>query len=289
MSKKIKIGYIQSRTGDDKKNNILETLSKVQSLVNEGAQIICLQELFATKYFCREYNLNNFLLADNIENTWYIKEFLELSRKFNAVIIIPFFEKLFSGLYYNSALIIEDGKILDIYRKNHIPDDPGFYEKFYFTPSNDGYKVIETKYGKIAVLICWDQWFPEAARIVALKGAEIIFYPTAIGWDIHEKNEKINNEQLNAWITIQCSHAIANEIFVVSVNRCGEEGNINFWGSSFICNPFGTILYKSPIEKDDTVIFEIDLNEIENYRKIWPFFRDRRIDSYHEIVKRFIK
>lgn len=289
MSRILKIGYIQTKVGKDKENNIKETLKKIELLAVNGGKIICLQELFATEYFCREYNLNNFLLADNIENAEYLKDFINVSKKYDIVIIVPIFEKFTSGIYYNSALVIENGKILDIYRKNHIPDDPGFYEKFYFTPSSDGYKVIDTKFAKIAVLICWDQWYPEAARIVALKGAEIIFYPTAIGWDINEKDEKINNEQLNAWITIQRAHAIANEVFVVSVNRTGIEEKTNFWGSSFICNPFGTIIYQSPVDKDDTRIIDINLDEIEYYRKIWPFYRDRRIDTYTEITKRFLK
>lgn len=289
MSRIVKIGYIQAKVGKEKENNIKETLKKIELLADKGGQIICLQELFATEYFCREYNLNNFLLADDIENIKYIKDFINITEKYGIVVIVPIFEKLASGIYYNSALVIEDGKIVDIYRKNHIPDDPGFYEKFYFTPSSDGYKVINTKFAKVAVLICWDQWYPEAARIVSLKGAEIIFYPTAIGWDINEKDERINNEQLNAWITIQRAHAIANEVFVVSVNRTGIEGKTIFWGNSFICNPFGTIIYQSPVDKDDTKIIDINLDEIEYYRKIWPFYRDRRIDTYTEITKRFIK
>jgi len=289
MSKTVKIGYIQSKVTDNKENNIKETLQKIEYLAKNGANIVCLQELFATQYFCRQYDLNCFKFADEIKNAAYINKFFDLSKKHNIVIILPIFEKVAPGLYFNSALIIEDGYIKEIYRKNHIPDDPGFFEKFYFTPSNDGYKVIETKYCKIGVLICWDQWFPEAARIVALKGAEIVFYPTAIGWDVNEKNEKINNEQREAWITIQRSHAIANEVFIVSVNRWGSEDNINFWGSSFVCNPFGTIIYQSPINSDDEAIIEVNTEEIEKYRTIWPFFRDRRIDTYSEICNRFIK
>jgi len=205
-----------------------------------------------------------------------------------VVIIASLFEKRAHGLYHNTTAVIDaDGTYLGKYRKMHIPDDPGYYEKFYFTPGDLGYKVFKTKYATVGVLICWDQWYPEAARITALMGAEILFYPTAIGWATHQ-NEETNVEQYNAWQTIQRSHAVANGIPVVSVNRVGYEGNMKFWGGSFISNPFGTLLYKGSHDQEETVVTEIDTEKSERYRTHWPFLRDRRIDSYSPITKRYI-
>jgi len=205
-----------------------------------------------------------------------------------VVIIASLFEKRAHGLYHNTTAVIDaDGTYLGKYRKMHIPDDPGYYEKFYFTPGDLGYKVFKTKYSTVGVLICWDQWYPEAARITALMGAEILFYPTAIGWATHQ-DEETNVEQYNAWQTIQRSHAVANGIPVVSVNRVGYEGNMKFWGGSFISNPFGTLLYKGSHDQEETVVTEIDTEKSERYRTHWPFLRDRRIDSYAPITKRYI-
>ena len=288
MSGKIKTGYIQMVADADKTANIRKTTSLIAELAEKGAQIVCLQELFATLYFCHEENHDHFLLADTIPGDT-TDHFQKLAKELNVVLILSLFEKRTQGIYHNTSAVIDaDGALLGIYRKSHIPDDPGFYEKFYFTPGDTGYKVFQTKYCRIGVLICWDQWYPEAARITSLKGAEIIFYPTAIGWDINEKDTRINNEQLQAWVTIQRAHAIANGVHVVSVNRTGEESGTQFWGNSFICNPFGTILYQSPANREDNPVIEIDTAATEYYRTTWPFMRDRRIDNYNEILKRFI-
>ena len=204
------------------------------------------------------------------------------------MIIASLFEKRAQGLYHNTTAVIDaDGCYLGKYRKMHIPDDPGYYEKFYFTPGDMGYKVFKTKYATVGVLICWDQWYPEASRITALMGAEILFYPTAIGW-AHRQNEETNTEQYNAWQTIQRSHAVANGVPVVSVNRVGDEGDMKFWGGSFVANPFGTLLYKASHDAEETVVTEVSLERSEYYRTHWPFLRDRRIDSYAPITKRFI-
>ncbi len=287
MPGKIKTGYIQMVCSSDKAENIRKVSKQIANLASKGAQIICLQELFSTLYFCYTEDHANFSLAESIpgEST---KHFADLAKKYHIVLILSLFEKRTKGLYHNTAAVIDaDGTLLGIYRKSHIPDDPGFHEKFYFTPGDTGYKVFKTKYATIGVLICWDQWFPEAARITSLLGAEIIFYPTAIGWDINEKSEAINLEQLQAWKTIQQAHAIANGIHVVAVNRVGVESGTNFWGNSFVCNPFGTLIYESPADKEDSPIIEIDLSQTEYYRTTWPFLRDRRIDNYGSILNRF--
>jgi N-carbamoylputrescine amidase len=272
----------------DKKANIEKTVSLITEAAKSGAQIICLQELFSSLYFCDTEDHANFVLAETIpgETTEIMQS---VAKQLNVVIIASLFEKRTAGLYHNTTAVIDaDGTYLGIYRKSHIPDDPGFYEKFYFAPGDTGYKVFDTKYAKIGVLICWDQWYPEAARITALMGAEILFYPTAIGWDITEQDQSLNEEQYNAWQTIQRSHAIANGVHVVSVNRVGTEAGTKFWGGSFIANPFGTLLYKASHNKEEVHIQEIDIAKTEYYRTIWPFLRDRRIDNYEGILKRFI-
>jgi N-carbamoylputrescine amidase len=285
----VKTGIIQMSCVADKKANIEKAIAKITEAANAGAQIICLQELFASLYFCDKEDHSNFLLAETIPgDTTAI--FQKVAKKNNIVIIASLFEKRTAGLYHNTTAVIDaDGSYLGIYRKNHIPDDPGFYEKFYFTPGDTGYKVFNTKFATIGVLICWDQWYPEAARITSLMGAEILFYPTAIGWDITETNNAINEEQYNAWQTIQRSHAIANGVHVVSVNRVGLEAGTKFWGGSFITNPFGTLLYKASHDNEEIHVHDLDLSKTEHYRTVWPFLRDRRIDTYEPILKRFIK
>jgi len=212
----------------------------------------------------------------------------KLAKELGVVIIASLFEKRAEGLYHNTTAVLDaDGAYLGKYRKMHIPDDPGFYEKFYFTPGDTGYRIFETKFAKIGVLICWDQWYPEAARITALMGAEVLFYPTAIGW-AHAQDAETNDEQYNAWQTIQRGHAVANGIHVVSVNRVGNEGPMKFWGGSFVSNPFGRLLYKASHEAEEVHVQEINLAKTDNYRTHWPFLRDRRIDSYQPITKRFI-
>ena len=283
----VKIGTVQMKCNADKKTNIQKTIEEVKKAASKGAQIICLQELFASLYFCDVEDHDNFLLGEAIPGpTTDALSFV--AAECNVVIIASLFEKRANGLYHNTTAVIDaDGKYLGKYRKMHIPDDPGYYEKFYFTPGDLGYKVFKTKYATIGVLICWDQWYPEAARITALMGAEILFYPTAIGWANHQ-DEETNIEQYNAWQTIQRSHAVANGIPVVSVNRVGYEGDMKFWGGSFVSNPFGKLLYKASHEEEETVVTEIDTEKSERYRTHWPFLRDRRIDSYAPITKRYI-
>lgn len=271
----------------DKATNLAKAIEQVKVAAEKGAQIICLQELFTSLYFCDEENYDNFVLAEAIPGS-STDALSKVAAEYQVVIIASLFEKRAQGLYHNTTAVIDaDGTYLGKYRKMHIPDDPGFYEKFYFTPGDLGYKVFKTKFAKIGILICWDQWYPEAARITALMGAELLFYPTAIGWALTQ-DAGTNEEQYNAWQTIQRSHAIANGIPVVSVNRVGIEAGVRFWGGSFIANPFGALVYKASHEDEETVVTEVDLNQSDYYRSHWPFLRDRRIDSYESITKRFI-
>jgi len=283
----LKIGTIQMSCTENKKTNIEKSIEQIKVAASNGAQIICLQELFTSLYFCDEENHDNFLLGESIPGPSTDK-LSKVASELGVVIIASLFEKRAHGLYHNTTAILDaDGTYLGKYRKMHIPDDPGYYEKFYFTPGDLGYKVFQTKFAKIGVLICWDQWYPEAARITSLMGAEILFYPTAIGWADHQ-DESTNSEQYNAWQTIQRSHSVANGVPVVSVNRVGVEGNMQFWGGSFISNAFGSLLYKASHDKEETVVTEIDTESTERYRTHWPFLRDRRIDSYSPITKRYI-
>ncbi|MBX9850179.1 MAG: carbon-nitrogen hydrolase [Cytophagaceae bacterium] len=285
--KKVKVGLIQMSCTKDPDANLNKTITKIRETAQKGAQIICLQELFRSLYFCDVEDYENFKLAEPIPGP-STEAFEKLAKELKVVIIASLFEKRTNGIYHNTTAVIDaDGKYLGKYRKMHIPDDPGYFEKFYFTPGDLGYKVFETKYAKIGVLICWDQWYPEAARITSLMGAEILFYPTAIGW-AGTQDEGTNEEQYNAWQTIQRSHSVANGLHVVSVNRVGNEGPMKFWGGSFISNPFGKLLYKASHDKEEIHVEEIDLNKTDNYRTHWPFMRDRRIDSYQPITKRFI-
>jgi len=271
----------------DKAANLSKTIEQVRAAASKGAQIICLQELFTSLYFCDVEDHDNFLLAEAIPGP-STDALSKVAAELNVVIIASLFEKRAQGLYHNTTAVIDaDGTYLGKYRKMHIPDDPGYYEKFYFTPGDLGYKVFKTKYATVGILICWDQWYPEASRITALMGAEILFYPTAIGW-AHRQDAETNIEQYNAWQTIQRSHAVANGVPVVSVNRVGDEGDMKFWGGSFIANAFGSLLYKASHDEEETVVTEIDMARSDYYRTHWPFLRDRRIDSYQQITKRFI-
>jgi N-carbamoylputrescine amidase len=269
------------------RENLEKVKPKIAELARKGAQIICLQELFTSLYFCDEENYENFKLAESIPGP--STDFLApLAKEHNVVIIASLFEKRAEGLYHNTTAVIDaDGQYLGKYRKMHIPDDPGYYEKFYFTPGDLGYKVFKTKYATIGILICWDQWYPEAARITALAGAEILFYPTAIGWATSQ-DAATNDEQYQAWQTIQRSHAVANGVYVVSVNRVGMEGPMKFWGGSFISNPFGKIMYKASHDQEEVHVEELDMAKSDRYRTHWPFLRDRRIDSYQPITRRYI-
>jgi len=287
MKKNVQIGLVQTTCTNNKEENLQKAIVKVREAAAKGAQIICLQELFTSLYFCDEENYDNFSLAEAIPGP-STDALQKVAGELGVVIIASLFEKRTQGIYHNTTAVLDaDGSYLGKYRKMHIPDDPGFYEKFYFTPGDLGYKVFKTKFANIGVLICWDQWYPEAARITTLMGAEILFYPTAIGWATTQ-DEATNKEQHNAWQTIQCSHAIANGVHVVGVNRVGEEVGVKFWGGSFISNPMGTLIYKASHDDEEVIVQEVDLAKSDSYRIHWPFLRDRRIDSYQPIVKRFI-
>ncbi len=286
-SKKVKVGIAQLACEKDKQKNIERSVQKIRELANSGAQIICLQELFASPYFCDVEEYENFKLAEPVPGPT-VELFSPLAKELQVVIIASLFEKRAEGLYHNTVAVIDaDGKYLGKYRKMHIPDDPGYYEKFYFTPGDLGYKVFKTRYATVGVLICWDQWYPEASRITALMGAEILFYPTAIGWALSQ-DDATNTEQYNAWQTIQRSHSVANGVPVVSVNRTGREGEMQFWGGSFITNAFGSLQYKASHLEEALHVEALNLEESNHYRTHWPYFRDRRIDSYSPILKRFI-
>jgi len=266
-----------------------KAITKIREAAAKGAQVVCLQELFRSLYFCDVEDYENFKLAEPIPGP-STDILSRLAAELGVVIIASLFEKRTEGIYHNSTAVLDaNGEYLGMYRKMHIPDDPSYYEKFYFTPGDLGYKVFKTKYANIGVLICWDQWYPEAARITALTGAEVLFYPTAIGWATTQ-DELTNSEQFNAWQTIQCSHAVANGLHVVSVNRVGMEQNgaMKFWGGSFVANPLGRILYQASHDKEEVEVLELDLNQTDSIRTHWPFMRDRRIDSYQPITKRFI-
>lgn len=286
--RKVKVGLAQLSCVGDKEKNIEKFSEKVRELAGMGAQVVVLQELFASLYFCDEERYENFKLAEAIPEGPTTQKFMALAKELGVVLVCSMFEKRAEGLYHNTTAVIDaDGSYLGKYRKMHIPDDPGYYEKFYFTPGDLGYKVFETKYCKVGVLICWDQWYPEAARITAMKGAEMLVFPTAIGWDERQREED-NREQYEAWQTIQRSHAVANGVPVVSVNRTGKEGGMQFWGGSFVTNAFGRVLYQAPHLEEALHVEELDLDESDHYRRHWPYFRDRRIDSYGPITKRFI-
>jgi N-carbamoylputrescine amidase len=286
---KINIGLVQMTCVKDKGTNLQKAIAEIRTAAQKGAHIICLQELFTSLYFCDVEDYDNFQLAERIPGPT-TETLSMLAEELNVVIIASLFEKRAPGVYHNTTAVLDaDGSYLGKYRKMHIPDDPAFYEKFYFTPGDTGYKVFQTKYAKIGVLICWDQWYPEASRITALMGAEILFYPTAIGWATSQ-DEETNTDQFNAWQTIQRSHAVANGVPVVSVNRVGfeQEGAMKFWGGSFVTNGQGKILYQASHENEVTEVVSLNLTESDDFRVHWPFLRDRRIDSYKPILKRLI-
>lgn len=279
------IALPQYSCSEDLAENLDKAEHMIADSVNKGANLVALQELFHTTYFCREINQDYFRWAEAIPGP-ATERFCKIAKQLNTVILLPLFEREAPGVYYNTMVVIEaDGTILGIYRKMHIPDDPGFYEKYYFTPGDLGFKVFQTSIGNIGTLICWDQWFPEAARLTAMKGADILIYPTAIG-TLPEESEIEKNQFYDAWKTIQRSHAIANGCYVASVNRVGTEGGTQFWGSSFVCAPFGEMIAEAG-EGEDIAIAELDFSSIEHHRQIWPFFRDRRVDEYTGITKRF--
>lgn len=273
----------------DAKQNMDKAVKGIREAAEKGANIVCLQELFTSLYFCDVEDYENFKLAESIPGA-STDQLSVVAKELGVVIIASLFEKRTQGIYHNTTAVLDaDGVYLGKYRKMHIPDDPAYYEKFYFTPGDLGYKVFQTKFAKIGVLICWDQWYPEAARLTALMGAEVLFYPTAIGWATTQ-DQATNDEQFNAWQTIQRSHAVANGVHVVSVNRVGFEQNgaMKFWGGSFVANPFGRLLSQASHDNEEVMVVDIDTQKTDSYRTHWPFMRDRRIDSYGDIVKRFI-
>ena len=283
----VKIGLVQTSCTSDVQSNMAKAVTMIREAAAKGANIVCLQELFTSLYFCDKEEYAPFDLAESIpgRSTEVLRP---LAQELGVVIIASLFEKRAEGIYHNTAAVIDaDGTYRGKYRKMHIPDDPAYYEKFYFTPGDLGFKSFATKFGKLGVLICWDQWYPEAARLTALAGAEILFYPTAIGWADGE-NPNVNSKQHDAWETIQRSHAIANGIPVVSVNRVGHEGNQTFWGGSFVAGNQGEILFKASHNKEEVNVVEVDLARSNATRVHWPFLRDRRIDAYSDITKRFI-
>ena len=292
-AKSNKIALIQLNLNGMPESNLEKCVDRVRIAAKDGAQVVCLPELYSSFYFCQSENTEYFKLAEPLYSTSF-KAFSSLAKELSIVIIVPFFEKRAAGIYHNSAYIIDtDGSEAGLYRKMHIPDDPSYYEKFYFTPGDLGYKAVQTHYGKVGTLICWDQWYPEAARLTALQGAEVLFYPTAIGWHPHEKSQ-YGQKQYEAWLSVQRGHAVANGIYLAAVNRVGLEkplegsAGIEFWGSSFICGPQGEILAMASHDKEEIIFADIDTGILEDVRQNWPFFRDRRIDSYGDIVKRSI-
>lgn len=288
----MKIGMIQMACSVISEDNRQRAVEKVKEAAIQGAQVICLPELFQSQYFCQQEDAALFDLAESVPGP-STEPFSHIAKTHQVVIVVPVFERRTAGIYHNSIVVIdEQGEIGGLYRKMHIPDDPAYFEKFYFTPGDRGFQAITTTYATVGPLICWDQWYPEAARITALRGAEILFYPTAIGWHPKEKAEE-GPAQRDAWMTIQRSHAIANGVFVVAVNRVGHEASasgdgLEFWGSSFVCDPFGVVLAKASVDQEETLVVEIDLKRIEEVRRHWPFLRDRRIDAYEGLTKRFL-
>ena len=284
---KVTLGLIQMAASKDPAVNLEKAIQKIREAAEKGAQIICLQELFRTHYFCQSEDAANFKLAEPVPGPT-TETLSKLAKEKSIVVIAPIFEKRAEGVYHNSAVVIDaDGKLAGRYRKMHIPDDPHFYEKYYFAPGDLGFKASKTRYATVGVLICWDQWFPEAARLAALGGAQILFYPTAIGW--HESEPKdAARAQLEGWQVAQRGHAVANEIFVAAANRVGKEGPVKFWGHSFVAGPFGGVIAEAGEKNEENLIVECDLSQIEAVRQSWPFLRDRRIDAYGGITKRFL-
>ncbi len=287
----VQIGLIQRPCSSDPEINLQKTLLAIEEAANRGAQIICTQELFRSQYFCQSEDYKFFELAEPIPGAT-TEALQKLAQRKKIVLIASLFEKRAPGLYHNTAVIMDvDGSVLGRYRKMHIPDDPLYYEKFYFTPGDLGFRAWQTQYGKVGVLVCWDQWYPEAARLTAMAGAEILFYPTAIGWHPEEKNEH-GKRQHDAWETIQRSHAIANGCYVAVPNRIGHEKlagkGIEFWGQSFVAGTSGELLGKASVDQEEVLIVPVDLSKVDLTRTHWPFLRDRRIDAYGEITKRLV-
>jgi N-carbamoylputrescine amidase len=288
---KFKLGLIQMSCGVGVDQNLKKALSLIGQAAQRGAQIVCLQELFRSQYFCQKQDATIFDLAEPIPGP-STEALAAVARQHQLVIVGSLFERRDAGIYHNTAVVLDaDGSVLGTYRKMHIPDDPLYFEKYYFTPGDQGYRCFDTRYGRIGVLVCWDQWYPEGARLTALQGAKVLCYPTAIGWHPSEKAQ-YGDAQHDAWRTIQRAHAIANGVYVAAVNRVGHEGpsegGLEFWGSSFVSDPFGVVLSEASNNKEEILVAECDLAHLESVRRNWPFLRDRRIDSYGQIVNRLI-
>ena len=297
-ARKYKIGLVQMRMGSDPAANLETAIAHIREAAKRGANIVCLPELFCAQYFCQREDIKLFDLAEPIPGPSTAK-LAQVARESRVVIVASLFERRAPGLYHNTAVTLgQDGSIISVYRKMHIPDDPLYYEKFYFTPGDLGFKAVDTAFGRVGTLVCWDQWYPEGARLTALQGAEVLFYPTAIGWHPAEK-EEFGAAQYDAWQTIQRAHAIANGVYVAGVNRVGHENGdirgdratgpgLEFWGGSFLADPFGRIIAKASHLEEEILIAEIDLALLEDTRRNWPFLRDRRIDAYAPITSRFL-
>jgi len=289
----MKVGIIQESHTANIDSNIAKLTSKIEELAKKGAQLIVLSELHNSLYFCQVEDVDNFDLAETIPGK-STDHFSAVAKRLGVVIVISLFEKRATGLYHNTAVVLDkDGSIAGKYRKMHIPDDPAYYEKFYFTPGDLGFQPIQTSLGKLGLMVCWDQWYPEGARLMTLAGADMLIYPTAIGWESTDTDDE-KARQRGAWMTVQRGHAVANGLPVVTVNRVGYEadpsgvtGGIQFWGSSFVAGPQGELLYEAPTDKEDCVIVDIDMERSENVRRIWPFLRDRRIEEFGDICRRF--
>ncbi|PHN05873.1 carbon-nitrogen hydrolase [Flavilitoribacter nigricans] len=290
----MKVGIVQQASTDDRQANIEKSMAGIRKCAAEGAELVILQELHTGIYFCQAEDVDKFDMAESIPGP-STDAFGELARELGIVLVLSLFEKRAPGIYHNTAVVMEkDGSMAGKYRKMHIPDDPAYYEKFYFTPGDMGFDPIDTSVGRLGVLVCWDQWYPEAARLMALAGAEMLIYPTAIGWESTDPQEE-KDRQFGAWQTIQRGHAVANGLPVIVVNRTGMEkdwtevtGGIQFWGQSFVAGPQGELLYVAPADEEVTHVLEIDKQRTEDVRRIWPFFRDRRIDAYDGLLKRYL-
>ncbi len=294
MTAKFKVGLVQMSMSADPQQNVDKAAARVEEAARKGAEVVCLPELYRSPYFCQREDAALFDLAEPVPGP-STERLAAVARKAGVAVVVPIFEKRAPGLYHNSAVVLDaDGRTAGLYRKMHIPDDPSFYEKFYFTPGDLGFQAIDTRFGRIGTLICWDQWYPEGARLTALRGAEVLFYPTAIGWHPAEK-ARHGASQRDAWRTIQRGHAIANGCYVAAVNRVGHEpgpegqAGLEFWGTSFLCDPFGVVIAEASTDREEILVGEIDRARIEEVRRGWPFLRDRRIDAYQGIDRRFLE
>jgi N-carbamoylputrescine amidase len=283
----VSLGLVQMSCDEEPAKNVEKAIARVREAAKRGAEVVCLQELFRSRYFCQREDHEFFKLAEPIPGPT-TEVLAKVARDAKVVIVASLFEKRAEGLYHNTAVVFDsDGRVVGKYRKMHIPDDPLFYEKFYFTPGDLGFRVHETTRGKLGVLVCWDQWFPEGARLTALAGADVLIYPTAIGW-LDGEDPAINESQRDAWETSQRGHAIANGVFVAAVNRVGREGSLTFFGNSFVADPFGRVLARATTDREETLIVACDLGKIDETRTHWPFLRDRRIDAYAPITRRLL-